>query len=91
MSAQWASGFGLKKAVRERAEAAVAKEESPTPEKTQRWEMKVGMEEGKLQARTTPWLRLCWLLQLTAVFGAGVELLLVLRRDKPAPRIGVSC
>ena len=89
--AQWASGFGLQRAVSDKieADAAVKKEQANTPEKMQRWEMNVAATKGMFHVKTTPWLRLTVLLHLLVVAAAAAEAGLALRGNKPAPRVGV--
>ena len=87
--AQWASGFGLERAIdqaiMEKFEASKA--EANTPEKMQRWEMKVSAAKGTFHVRTTggAW-RSCHPLAAIAVIG---EAGLMLRGKKQPPRIGV--
>ena len=54
--AQWASGFGLQRAVNEWVESEYAdtKAAANTPEKLQRWEMQVAMKKGEYHVKTTP-------------------------------------
>ena len=87
--AQWASGFGLQRAVNEWVEAdhAAGKEAANTPEKLQRWEMRVAMKKGEYHVRTTPWLRLAVFLHLLATAAVVTEAGLMLRGKKPLPRL----
>lgn len=89
--AQWASGFALQKAVSDKIEDrnAEKKGQANTPEKMQRWEMNVDSEKGYFHARTTIWLRLAVLANLIAVLAAAVETCLMLRENKPLPRVGL--
>jgi hypothetical protein len=87
--AQWASGFGLQRAVNDwvESEYAEAKAGANTPEKLQRWEMQVAMKKGEYHARTTPWLRLALLLHVLATAAVLTEAGLALRGTKPPPRL----
>lgn len=87
--AQWASGFGLQRAVNDWVEAdhAAAKEAANTPEKLQRWEMQVAMKKGEYHVRTTPWLRLALLMHLLATAAVVTEAGLMLRGKKAPPRL----
>jgi Na+-transporting methylmalonyl-CoA/oxaloacetate decarboxylase gamma subunit len=89
--AQWASGFGLRRAVREKAEETHAKEkaEAKTPQDEQRWEIKVASDIGAHNLKTTLWLRLAVLMLLLAVLAVVAEAGIQLRGQKPPPRIGV--
>jgi hypothetical protein len=89
--AQWATGFGLQRAVNEKVEAdfAEAKALANTPEKMQRWEMKVAERKGGYHVRTTPWLRLAVLCHFIAAAAVVAEAGLMLRGNKPAPRAAV--
>lgn len=88
--AQWASGFGLQRAVNQRidAEYAESKAAANTPEKEQRWEMKVAMVKGAFHVRTTPWLRLAVFMHLLAAAAVVTEAGLMLRGKKAPPRLG---
>lgn len=90
--AQWASGFALQKAVNEIVEERFAegKAEANTPEKMQRWEMRVSSVKAAYQVRTTPWLRLAVMFHLIAVAAVVAEAGLALRGNKPPPRLGVT-
>jgi hypothetical protein len=87
--AQWASGFGLQRAVNEWAEAefAESKATATTPEKLQVWEMQVAMLKGKFHVKTTPWLRLAVLFHLLAAAAVLAEAGLMMRGTKPPPRV----
>jgi hypothetical protein len=87
--AQWASGFGLQRAVSDKIDAdfAAKKAEANTPEKMQRWEMNVSAAKGAFHVRTTPWLRFAVLLQLLAAAAVAAEAGLMLRGKKPPPRV----
>jgi len=87
--AQWASGFGLQRAVNEWAEAeyAESKAAATTPEKIQKWEMDVAMFKGKYHVKTTPWLRLAVLMHLLAAAAVLAEAGLMIRGTKPPPRV----
>jgi hypothetical protein len=87
--AQWASGFGLQRAVNDKIEADYAdtKAAANTPEKLQRWEMRVSAAKGGYHVRTTPWLRLTVLLHLLAAAAVATEAGLMLRGKKPPPRL----
>lgn len=89
--AQWASGLGLQRAVDARIDEmyAAEKEKAKTPEAEQRLEMKVAIAKGGSLVRTTPWMRLTFLLQLLAALAVVAEAGLALRGDKPAPRAAV--
>jgi hypothetical protein len=89
--AQWANGLGLQRAVNEKVEAdyAETKAAANTPEKMQRWEMKVAMTKGAYHVQSTPWLRLAILLHLLAAGAVLLETGLMLRGKKPPPRVGV--
>jgi hypothetical protein len=89
--AQWATGFGLQKAIDQMIEEKFesSKAEANTPEKMQRWEMKVSEDKGKYHVKTTPWLRLAFLLHLLAAIAVVGEAGLMLRGKKLPPRIGV--
>lgn len=89
--AQWASGFGLQHAIYAKIEEEFPekKSEQNTPEKMQRWEIKLAMAKGAFHARTTPWLRLAVLLHLLAAAAVAAEAGLVLRGKKPPPRAAV--
>ena len=86
---QWASGFGLQRAVNDRVEAEYADQKAAanTPEKLQRWEMKVAMAKGAYHVRTTPWLRLAVLMHLLAAAAVLAEAGLMLRGKKAPPRL----
>jgi len=88
--AQWGSGFGLQKAVSEKIEErnAEKKAQANTPEKLQRVEMTVAMDKESFPARTTIWLRFAILANLIAVLAAATETCLMLRGNKPPPRVG---
>ena len=90
LSAQWASGFGLQRAIKEKAEVLVQDEKgsAATPEKIQRVEMKESMERARWVARTTVWLRLAYLMHLLAALAVVTEALVTLRGNKPVPRVG---
>ena len=87
--AQWASGFGLQRAVNDWAESEYAetKATANTPEKLQRWEMQVAMMKGTYHVKTTPWLRLALLMHLLAAGAVLAEAGLMLRGHKPPPRV----
>jgi hypothetical protein len=87
--AQWASGFGLQRAVSEWAEAefAESKAAANTPEKLQVWEMQVAMLKGKFHVRATPWVRIAVLLHLLAAAAVLAEAGLMMRGNKPPPRL----
>jgi hypothetical protein len=87
--AQWASGFGLQRAVNDwiESEYADTKAAANTPEKLQRWEMEVAMKKGEYHVKTTPWLRLTLLLHLVAAGAVLAEAGLMLRGRKPPPRV----
>jgi hypothetical protein len=89
LSAQWASGFGLQRAIKEKAEVAVADDKAAanTPDKIQRVEMKESMERAKYVPRTTAWLRLAFLMHLLAALAVVAEAGLTLRGNKPTPRV----
>ncbi|HVK14952.1 MAG TPA: hypothetical protein VM597_39805 [Gemmataceae bacterium] len=89
LSAQWASGFGLQRAIKEKAEVVVADERAAanTPEKVQKVEMKEAMHRAQFSARTTVWLRLAFLMHLLAALAVVAETGLTLRGNKPAPRL----
>jgi hypothetical protein len=89
LMAQWASGFGLQRAVQSKIEAdlAEAKAAANTPEKVQRLEMRMDAAKGRYHARTTVWLRLTVLLQLLACAAVAAEAGLMLRGNKPPPRL----
>jgi hypothetical protein len=89
--AQWANGLGLQRAVNEKVEAdyAETKAAANTPEKMQRWEMKVAMTKGAYHVQSTPWLRLAILLHLLAAAAVLAETGLMLRGTKSPPRVGV--
>jgi hypothetical protein len=89
--AQWASGLGLQRAVESRLEDQHAKDKADanTPEKMQRWEMKVAKAKAADQVHTTPWMRLTFLLQLLAALAVVADAGLTLRGTKPAPRVAV--
>jgi hypothetical protein len=90
--AQWASGFGLQRAVYDKIESAYAtqKAEANTPEKQQRYEMRVAMAKGGSLVKTTPWLRLAVLVHLLAAAAVVAEVGLMLRAaHKPPPRAAV--
>jgi hypothetical protein len=88
--AQWATGFGLQRAIREKVESELAtkKADANTPEKVQRYEMRVAQERGRYNVRTTPWLRLSALAHLLAAAAVVAEIGLAMRGTKPAPRVG---
>lgn len=87
--AQWASGFGLQNAMNAKIEEEFPekKADQNTPEKMQRWEIKLGMAKGAYQVRTTPWFRLAVLLHLLAAAAVATEAGLMLRGKKPPPRL----
>lgn len=87
--AQWASGFGLQRAVNDwiESEFADTKAAATTPEKVQRWEMQVAMMKGTYHVKTTPWLRLALLMHLLAAAAVLGEAGLMLRGSKPPPRV----
>ena len=89
--AQWASGFGIQRAVNDKIEAdwAERKAQANTPDKMQRWEMNVAKEKGGYHVRTTPWQRLSVFATLIAAIAVAAEAGLMLRGKKPAPRVGV--
>ena len=89
--AQWASGLGLQRAVDSQIEDeyAAEKEKAKTPEALQRWEMKIAKAKGEWMVRTTPWMRLTFLLQLLTALAVVAEAGLTLRGTKPAPRVAV--
>lgn len=90
--AQWSAGIGLQRAIHDRIEAehATAKAEANTPEKMQRWEMKVAMQQGAYQVRTTIWLRLVVLSHAIAAIAIVLEAWMLLRGDRSPPRIGLE-
>jgi hypothetical protein len=87
--AQWASGFGLQRAVQEKVLADFPEKQADqnTPEKQQKWEMRVDAAKGAYHVRTTPWLRLALLMHLLAVAAVAIEAGLMLRGKKPPPRL----
>ena len=87
--AQWASGFGLQRAVNDWIETdfAATREAANTDEKLQRWEMQVAMKKGEYHVRTTRWLRLALLMHLLATVAVITEAGLMLRGKKPVPRL----
>jgi hypothetical protein len=89
--AQWASGFGLQRAVREKAEETYWKQkaDATTPEEIKKWEINVGRMIGSYQAHTTSWLRLAVLMHLLGALAAVGEVGVQLRGQKPPPRVGV--
>jgi hypothetical protein len=89
LMAQWASGFGLQRAVNDwvESEFAETKAAANTPEKLQRWEMQVAMKKGEYHVKTTPWLRLALLMHLIATAAVVTEAGLTLRGKKPPPRL----
>ena len=89
--AQWASGFGLQRAVHDKIEADFAdkKAQANTPEKMQRWEMTVDAAKGAFHVKSTPWLRLAVLMHLLAAGAVVAEAGLMLRGKKAPPRVGV--
>jgi hypothetical protein len=89
--AQWATGFGLQRAVDELVEEhhSASKKEQNTPEKMQRWEMRASAEKGQYHAKTTPWQRLALLLHLIGTIAVVGEAALLLRGRKAPPRVGV--
>ena len=89
LMAQWASGFGLQRAVNDwvEGEYAETKAAANTPEKLQRWEMQVAMKKGEYHVKTTPWLRLALLMHLIATAAVVTEAGLTLRGKKPPPRL----
>lgn len=91
LSAQWATGFGLQRAIREKIEADFAdkKAAANTPEKVQRVEMKEAMARGEFYVKTTVWLRLAFAMHLLAALAVVIEAGLTLRGSKPPPRVGV--
>ncbi len=91
LMAQWASGFGLQRAVRDKVESEYAEKKAAanTPEKMQRVEMTAALMQGAAMVRTTPWLRLAVLLHLVAALAVLAEAGLMLRGNKPPPRVGV--
>lgn len=90
ISAQWANGFGIEKALIDLGEVdhAETKSAATTPEKLQRWEMKVAKEIGGYQLQTTTPLRLAWLAHLLTVLAVGLEAAGALRRNNSAIRVG---
>jgi hypothetical protein len=89
--AQWATGLGLQRAVNDKIDADFtdSRAAANTPEKLQRWEMKVAMAKGAYHVTTTPWLRLTVLMHLLAAGAVLTEAGLMLRGTKPPPRVGV--
>ena len=89
LSAQWATGFGLQRAMKEKAEVAVADDRATanTPEKVQKVEMKEGTIRAQYAPRTTFWLRLAFLMHLLAAVAVVAEAGLTLRGNKPVPRV----
>ena len=89
LMAQWASGFGLQRAIQSKIEAdfAESKAAANTPEKLQRWEMRVDAAKGYYHVRTTAWLRLAVLLHLLAAASVAIEAGLTFRGNKPLPRL----
>jgi hypothetical protein len=87
--AQWASGFGLQRAVNEWVDADFeeSKAAAVTPEKQQRWEMQVAMKKGAYHVKTTPWLRIALLMHLLATAAVVTEAGLMLRGKKSPPRL----
>jgi hypothetical protein len=88
--AQWATSLGLQRAINDKIEAdwADRKAQANTPDKMQRWEMNVAAQKGAFHVRTTPWLRLAVLAHLLAAIAIAAEAGLMLRGNKPAPRVG---
>jgi hypothetical protein len=87
--AQWASGFGLQRAVYEGIESKFApmKAAAKTPEAEQRYEMNVAMAKAGSVVKTTPWLRLAVLILLVGAAAAVAEVGLMLRAaHKPPPQ-----
>jgi hypothetical protein len=86
---QWASGFGVQRAVYDKVEAdsAKAKAMANTPDKEQRYEMNLAMAKGASQVKTTPWLRFAALAHLIAILAVAAEVGLTLRGHKPPPRV----
>jgi hypothetical protein len=89
--AQWASGFGLQNAVYTKIEDDFAerKAQVKTPEQRQVWEMNVAAVKGAYNVRLTPWVRLSMLLHVLAALAVVAEAGLMLRGNKPPPRLGV--
>lgn len=89
--AQWATGLSLQNAMNAKIEEEYPekKADQNTPEKMQRWEIKVGMAKGAFQVKTTPWFRISILLQLLAAAALAAEAGLTLRGKKPPPRAAV--
>lgn len=89
---QWSSGFGINRAVVRDAQIKhnTEREEANTPEKVQRWEMKVASEWGGRHPETTIWVRFAVLAHLIAVIGAVIEGLFLVRGNRTPPKVGLE-
>jgi hypothetical protein len=90
--AQWASGFGLQRAVYDKIESELApvKAAAKTPEAEKKYEMRVGMAKAASMTKTTAWLRLAVLIHLVGAAAAAAEVGLMLRAPhKPPPQAAV--